>query len=402
VSLALVSVVLFGSQAGIVAVLLPTQVAAIDPQNKVGNLAIVSAVAFGLTLFAQPLVGALSDRTRSPLGRRVPWALLGAVVSASALAVLGNATSILIVGAVWAVALFALNAVDISISAAVPDRIPARHWPAALAVIGVGTVAGSAIATVISTAMRTQFSTVYAFAGVALVGFTVIYAVVYREPSSRDRNVVPLTTRGLVARLCIYPRDHPAFAWAFAARFLFILGYSLVYTFQLYLVTDLLDLGDNEAARTLGAMTVVATVGVLLGIVGGGWWANRTGKRRSLLVFACVLLIVALLAPVVSSTPAAMMIFSLVKGVAFGIYLPVGSAVANSVLPDRDSSAGKDLGVFNIATNAAQAAAPALAGVIVGSFANYTAVLVCAVVIVIVSGLAVRRLPDSTNYRASS
>ena len=398
----LVSIVLFGSQAGIVAVLLPTQVAAIDPDNKVANLAVVSAVAFGLTLFAQPLIGALSDRTRSPLGRRVPWALFGAVISASALAVLGNATSILIVGAVWAVALFALNAVDISISTAVPDRIPARNWPAALAVIGVGTVAGSAIGTVVSTAMRTGFSAIYTLAGIALVGVTIIYAIVYREPSSRDRTIVPFTTRGLVARLYIDPRDHPAFVWAFTARFLFILGYSLVYTFQLYLLTDLLNLGDDEAARTLGAMTVVATGGVLVGIVGGGWWANRTGKRRSLLVFACALLIVALLVPILSPTPAAMMIFSLVKGVAFGIYLPVGSAVANSVLPDRDSSAGKDLGVFNIATNAAQAAAPALAGVIVGSFANYTAVLACAVVIVIVSAVAVRRLPDSTNYRASS
>ena len=57
--------VLFATYSGLIAILLPNQVAAIDDANKVSNLAIVSTGLFVFTLFAQPIVGAFSDRTRS-------------------------------------------------------------------------------------------------------------------------------------------------------------------------------------------------------------------------------------------------------------------------------------------------------------------------------------------------
>lgn len=71
-SLLLSSLTLFATYGGLVSILLPTHVALIDEANKVANLAIVTTTSFIFTLLAQPIAGALSDRTRSKFGRRIP------------------------------------------------------------------------------------------------------------------------------------------------------------------------------------------------------------------------------------------------------------------------------------------------------------------------------------------
>ena len=54
---------LSATDAGLIAVSPPSQVALLDDANKVRNLAIVMTVSFIFTLFAQPIVGAVSDPT---------------------------------------------------------------------------------------------------------------------------------------------------------------------------------------------------------------------------------------------------------------------------------------------------------------------------------------------------
>ena len=61
-SLLAASLTLFATYGGLIAILLPVQVALLDPAHKVGNLAIVTTTSFVFTLFAQPLAGAFSDR----------------------------------------------------------------------------------------------------------------------------------------------------------------------------------------------------------------------------------------------------------------------------------------------------------------------------------------------------
>lgn len=61
-------------------VLLPIQVAGIDPANKVANLAVVTTSGAFAAMVAQPMAGAISDRTRSRFGRRAPWLVAGSLV----------------------------------------------------------------------------------------------------------------------------------------------------------------------------------------------------------------------------------------------------------------------------------------------------------------------------------
>ena len=84
-SLATVFFVLLALYCGVLSVLLPNQIQAIDPINKARNLAIVFAITSVFSTTITPIAGALSDRTRTRWGRRTPWIVTGSVVGATSL-----------------------------------------------------------------------------------------------------------------------------------------------------------------------------------------------------------------------------------------------------------------------------------------------------------------------------
>ncbi len=106
-------------------VLIPEQVSALDEAHKVGNLAWVTGVGAAFALVANPVAGALSDRTTSRFGRRHPWTLGGAVLGAAALLLLARASSVLTLLVCWCLAQTCLNTMLASLTAAVPDQPPA-------------------------------------------------------------------------------------------------------------------------------------------------------------------------------------------------------------------------------------------------------------------------------------
>src|SRR5215213_2716826 len=93
-------------------VLLPLQVAGVDPDNKIANLAVVSTIGAFAAMLAQPIFGAISDRTRTRLGRRAPFILGGALLGGLALIGLGLSGSILLMALCWPLVQLSFNAVQ--------------------------------------------------------------------------------------------------------------------------------------------------------------------------------------------------------------------------------------------------------------------------------------------------
>lgn len=391
-SMAVLAFAVFASHGAILTVLLPNQIEALDPINKVANLALVSTISFTFTIFSQPLVGALSDRTRTRLGRRMPWIILGSMVGGGFLLGMGGFASVLWICVFWVVVQFALNAVDVSFSAYVPDRFPRNRRGFASAVLGAGAISGGAIGAVVAGRLVDELELVYSLLGIVLVLAMILFVVCNRDDTSTDTSVARLSWRTFFSSFWINPRRYPNFAWAFAARFFFILGYDLVYTFMLYVLTDYIELPRIEANLLIGALMVVTMVTIMASVVFSGWWSDRLGRRTEFLVAASVLLMVALAVPIFSPTVTGMVVFAAVKGIAFGTYLACGNALVTEVLPDERGAAGKDLGLFNVAINVPQALAPSIAGLIIVGSGGYVWLFATAIVGVGISAVLVSRV----------
>lgn len=396
-SLSLVAFAIFAADAAILSVLLPNQIEALDPANKVANLAVVTTVSFTFTIFSQPLIGALSDSTRSRLGRRAPWMILGSIVAGAFLMGIGGFGSVLWISVFWTVIQFALNGVDVASSAFLPDRFPRARRGVASAVIGVGAIFGGAVGTVVAGRLADQLPVAYAVFGFGIIAATTLFVILNREQPTRftvraRRTRPAMQWRAFLASFWINPRLHPDFAWAFASRFVFTLGYYLVYAFQLYILTDYIHLSRQHANELIGLLIVVTFATILVSVALAGWWSDRVGRRKPFLVAAALVVMVALAVPLFFPTVTGMIVFAALKGVGFGLYLACGLALASETLPNDGESAGKDLGIYNVGTNIPQALAPTLAALVIGAFGGYQALFIAAIVGVAGSIIAISRV----------
>jgi MFS family permease len=386
-SLAITSLVLFATYSGLVAVLLPNQVAAIDPEQKVANLAIVSTVSFVFTLFAQPIVGAFSDRTRSRLGRRAPWMIIGAAAGAIFLMGLGGLGSIVWIAIFWVIIQVSLNALQGPLSAIVPDRFPRSRRGVASAMVGVGTMAGGTIGVLVAGNLAGNVGVGYTAFGIGVLVVTLLFVLLNRDFSTKDAPRTPFSWKQFMSGFWIDPRQNPDFAWAFAARFFFILGYFVVFAFQLFILTDYIGMPIAEANGTIGLLSLAGLVTTIVAVSLGGWWSDRIGKRKVFIYTASAFMVAGLVFPLIMPNLTGMLIMSAVNGFGFGLYMACDTALMTEVLPGGGVAAGKDLGILNVATNIPQAMSPAIAGVLIGTFGGYPALFVFGMVSVAIAAL---------------
>ncbi|GAB6859243.1 MFS transporter [Microbacterium xylanilyticum] len=388
-SLLIASMTLFATYGGLIAILLPTQILLLDEKHKVANLAIVTTTSFVFTLFAQPIAGALSDRTRSPFGRRIPWMVLGALVGGVLLLGMGSLQDLIWITVFWVVIQVALNFLQSPLTTITADRFPRAKRGGASAMIGLGTQLGMTVGVMLAVGLGAQLGLGYAVFGVAVIVVTILFALLNKDWSSRDAVVEPFRWGAFFRGFWINPRRHPDFFWAFTGRFLLILGYFVVSAYQLYILTDYIKLPLQEAQGAVMTLTLVAFVPTLIAIALSGWWSDRVGRRKVFIYAATVIMAAGLAFPLIMPTMTGMILMSIVNGVGFGLYMSVDAALMTEVLPNEGSSAGKDLGILNVATNIPQALSAPIAAVIIGSLGGYPVLFVFAIVFAVLGAIAI-------------
>ncbi len=382
---------LFATYAGLIAILLPLHIMSISDteEQQVARLGIVMTVSFIFTLFAQPMVGAFSDRTRSKFGRRTTWMLFGAFIGGIMLLGMGQTKNLFFITLFWVVIQVALNAVQGPLSAVIPDRFPKERRGGASAMMGIGMQLGGAFGVVVAGQFADNFGMGYAVFGILVIVFTVLFAILNKDWSSKEAMVDPWNWSAFIKGFWVSPKEHPDFGWAFAARFLLMLGYFGVTSYQLYLLTYYIGMSKEEATAAVVTLTLVAFVPTLLAIGLSGWWSDKVGRRKIFIYVASAILAAGLAVPLFLPTMTGMIIMAIINGIGFGLYMSVDTALMTEVLPGGGDHAGKDLGLLNIATNIPQAMSPAIAGFIILNMGGYSTLFIVAIVFVIIAAFAV-------------
>ncbi|GLZ60172.1 MULTISPECIES: MFS transporter [Micromonospora] len=374
-------------------VLLPQQIEQIAPGDKENMLAVVTGLGALAAVLANPLAGALSDRTclriaGREFGRRHVWTVGGAVLGAAALVLLAQQRTILGVALGWVAAQVCFNAMLASLTAAIPDRVPVRQRGGVSGWVGIPQALGLVLGAVLVTAVVTGNAAGYLAIAVAILLLSLPFALLTSdEPLPRTHRPV-LRTRALLASMWISPRRHPDFAWAWITRFLVQLGNALGTLYLLYFLSDGVRHPDPEGG--LLVLILLYTLGMMLTAVVAGRLSDRSGRRKVyVIVSGLIMAVAALLLAVAPLWPVAI-VAALLLGAGYGVYLSVDAALITQVLP-RATDRAKDLGVINIANSAPQVLGPALSAPLVVYLGGYpTLYAVTAVVTLLGSVLVVK------------
>lgn len=368
---------------GVAGVLLALQVEDIDPANKVSNFGLIAGVSAIFATIFNPVAGALSDRS----GRRNPWILGGGLAAVPAMFLLGLADTILLITIAWCLGQAVMNVYQAAITSVVPDRVPVSARGKASAAVGLGLPFGSTLGALIGAAFSEDYRTGYLVFGALVAAAAVLFTACSREQRLPAR--APLPARAQLAAFAS-ALGHHDFRWAFIGRALLVLGYFAVSGYQLYILQDHTVLpGDMKPEAAVAVLMPLSSVAMVVSTVVGGYLSDRFDRRKLFVGASALLSAGALVIPAVSTSWTAMLVFSVVNGLAFGCYMAVDTALVTMVLPKAEDAA-RDMGVLNIANAGPQIVAPFIASVIVSLSSGYTALFIAAAALAVAGALAVK------------
>jgi MFS family permease len=324
------------------------------------SLSLVAGTGAFLAMFANPFFGKMSDRTSSPLGMRRPWMVIGLFGGSAGTLVVALAPNIGVVLFGWCIAQVFFNALLAALVAVLPDQVPVAQRGSVAGVLGIclpiASVGGTYVVQLFTGNTLAMFLAPCAIGGF----FILLFAATLhdRRLVAADKPVWSL--REFANSFYVNPRKNPDFAWAFASRFMFVLAYAFLTTYQAYYLLEKLGSAEDDVPRQLFLATSAMSSVVVAASLLGGWLSDRTGRRKVFVGAASFVFGLAMFAIALSSSFNGFVAGMALGGLGFGLYTAVDLALVTDVLPDP-ASAAKDLGVMNIAGALPSSVAPAIA-----------------------------------------
>jgi MFS family permease len=386
--LSLASLAVFMAFMTPIQILLPRQLEHIDPHGKNTALSIVTGLGALVAVVANPIAGALSDRTVSRFGRRRPWILGGAVAGATGLVVTASQHSVVGVGVGWCLAQAGLNAMLAGVATPIADQVPVSQraevsgWTGLMQ--SVGLVCGALVTTLVVTGTWSGYCTLAVLTVALALPF-----LIHHEPALPRTLKPDFDTRVFLRSLWISPKQHPDFGWAWLTRFLINLGNAIGTLYLFYFLSDAVHYDDPDTGVLI--LTAVYTLFAAATAIPVGALSDRVGQRKVFVVASSVVMGAAALLLALMHTWYAALAAAAVLGAGFGVYLAVDQALVTQVLPEAQDRA-KDLGVINIANSGPQVLAPAIAAPIIAYLGGYTGLYIATALVTLAGGILVRRI----------
>ena len=377
---------LYAGLFGPLQILLPQQVEALAPTGKEAALALVLGAGAACTLVANPLFGALSDRTRSRFGRRRPWIAAGFAGGAVAIGLLAAAPTIPLVALGWCAVQILLNAPFAALSAAVPDEVPAAQRGTAAGYLGLAFVLGVGLGT--GLAVLGGGTT----AGYLLCALCALICCAPYVAWGRHAEHGPAAAwrwGEFLRGFWINPLRHPDFGWGWLTRFLINLGNAIVLLYLFFFLSDVVGVADP--ATGVLVLTAVYSVAMLGSVVAVGMLSDRVGRRRVFVAGGGLIMATAAILISAWATWPGAVVAAVALGIGFGAYSSVDFALLTQVLPAAEDR-GKDLGVLNIASSLPQVLAPVIAAPIVTGLGGYSTLYLVAAAIEVAGAVLVYRI----------
>lgn len=332
------------------------------------------------------LIGFLSDRTRSRLGRRNPWILTGTALSALGLLGLGAVSY----SAVWAVIIFfclfqaGLNMFYAAYTALLPDRVHSSLLGRASAYSGFGSLAGTALGSILTQLLVSVFGAenlkdgFYTLPWLMIIISIVIVIVLPGADMRKKKAVEGQGDIGEEAKSKFrIPRDRD-FWLAYFGRFSIVLGIMLI------LQTATQILRYHYGLTVAQAAGVGAIAGLLMAGAGAvssllaGFISDKIGKRKPLIAVTVGLFIIGTLLLIFSKNITMYYAYTVFAALSYGSFQAIDQALMVEVLPDKEHVA-QDMGMLGTTNTLTGVVAGGLGALLIAVLGYETMFLLAAV-----------------------
>jgi MFS family permease len=230
--------------------------------------------------------------------------------------------------------------------------------------------------------------------GVVLVA---LFVLLVHEDDSRGLPRERIGFGGLLRKYLYNPKKYPDFSINWLGRFLFYFGLTLNTTFTAFFFADRLGVDVTEIAGIIAALGGAGVLAVTAGALGGGFLSDRLRRRKIFVLLGGALMAGGMLLMAFTSDVAALITGSLIVSAGIGMFSAVDQALLLDVLPEKETDAGRFMGITGFATSIPQSVAPLAASAILligvtGAEKNYTLLYVIAGALVLLGGLVVLRI----------
>jgi MFS family permease len=335
----------------------------------------------------QPVVGAVSDRTRSRFGRRHPFIVVGTL--GDVIFLVGLALS----GSYWLVVIFyfllqtASNTAQGPYQGLMPDVVPERQRGTASGYYGISNVIGLLLGTIAAGVILDRAGRTAAILSIcALLLLTMLPTVLLIPDNAESKHPQFTSVRQAIATTFARPLRHPKFLWLMASRLLILMGLVGIQSFVFFYFGDVFFPRNTHATIT-AAYTLQGLVIVSAFLI--AWPAarasDRVGRKPFILIggllgAAGVLMLVfshyqvvpdPLLQPLattlkVPALAAQATLVGILIGVGYGLFFAVDWAFMQDLIPAGE--AGLFMGFSNIATAGSGIIARLVAGPLLDPF----------------------------------
>ncbi|MFP7761680.1 MFS transporter [Marisediminicola sp. LYQ134] len=352
-----------------------------------------------VTTITGPLIGLWSDRTRSRLGRRRQFALGGAVLGFLGLVVIAAAGNVPVVLIGWVFAAMGWTASMNSLLQSQADRLPESQYGRVAGLTGFVQMAAPVLGVGLASAfVGNNFLVFLVPGGVGLVLLFLWFLLVPERDTRQAEFSERLSTRNVLRSMVFNPRQYPDFAWNWLARLLFMTGVTFSTTFTSLFFASRLSEG-GQVADIGGVIVVISLVSLVVtgvGALAGGFLSDRLGRRKIFVLASGIVYTVGALTLAFGGSNFGILIAgSAMTGLALGVFSSVDQALVLTVLPEKESAAGRFLGINGYSTSIAQAVAPLIAAPLIligvtGDDRNYGLLFLVAAVCTITAGIIVQ------------
>ena len=375
-------------------------------------LGVVTFLGLLVTMLAQPVIGALSDRTRSRWGRRLPYMAAGAVLVILCLyAIVVAPTFGLVVGTVLALN-FGHSTIAAPWQALIPDQVPEHQRGRASglkALMDVVAALAGRFAAGRIVGQYAQWGEAAIILAVSVPAVVLLVLLAITALGAPDRPSAMAVARRSWRRTAAHAfsidlRAQPAFGWWLANRFCFWCAFIGLTSFLLFFAIDALELSADGAQSYIGNVSAWLGAAVLIALVPASRLSDRIGPKP-VVVAAGLIAAAGTALPLLTRDLTAITLGALTIGVGAGAYMTASWALVTDIVPA--SEAARFLGLAGIATAGGSALARLLGGALIdsvnaaaGSPAGYYALFAIAAAFFALSALAALPLPGFAVERA--